>query len=40
MRLKTFIGRHDHATLKHNPKVTIANYKGQEPQPSKNNNFK
>ena len=40
MRVKTFIGRHDYATLKLNTNVTIANYKGQEPQPSKNYNFK
>ena len=40
MRLKTFIGRHDYATLKLNNNVTVANYKGQALQPSKNYDFK
>ena len=40
MRLKTFIARHDYATLKLNTNITITNYKGGEPQSSKNDNFK
>ena len=39
MRVKTFIGRHDYATLKLNTNVTMVNYTGQEPQPNKNYDF-